>query len=125
MATHALYGSGFQTPSAFNFPLQADGAANFSAPCHYSYDNDNYKNESPLEEEESSRCHVVTTDGDNTGTHDSLAGVPSRWGMAQPEPVKIVGFHGTSHDDLQKNPAVMQYLREVLVNTSKATIVAS
>ena len=93
--------------------------------CHYSYDNDNYKNESPLEEEESSRCHVTTTDGDNTGTHDSLAGVPSRWGMAQPEPVKIVGFHGTSHDDLQKNPAVMQYLREVLVNTSKATIVAS
>jgi hypothetical protein len=113
--THAIFGSGHQTPFAFNFPLGSDHKVNFSTPCHYSYDATTGNAFYPA------RCTVNTTDGDNTGTRDSLAGVPSRWQMAQPQPVHIVEVRGVSHDDLQKSSAAMQYVREVLVNTSKRT----
>ena len=112
VTTHAIFGSGYPTPQSFEFPLGSDGKGNFSAPCHYGYGGEG-------EDEDETRCRVNTTDGDNTGTRDSLAGVPGRWKMSQSQPVHLVEVHGTSHDDVQKTEVAMNYMRAVLVNTSR------
>ena len=122
--THVIYGTGSQTPSKFAFPLKKDGTANFSAPCSYKMDatvegkrrrlQHPYPKPNPKTD-----CIVTTADGDDTGTVASLAGVPQGWAAKQTQPVHFLHLNNTGHDDTQKSPTAMTYLRAVLVNTSK------
>lgn len=117
--THVIYGTGSQTPEKFAFPLKKDGTANFSAPCHYGYDADRRQLQHGPRPDPKTECIVTTADGDDTGTVESLAGVPEGWAAKQTQPVHFLHLNNTGHDDTQKSPTAMTYLRAVLVNTSK------
>ena len=111
-----IYGLGSDTPSSFHFPLKPDGTANFSAPCHYDYQ---LAAMAEAGEDVSQRCTVATAPGDDTGTLESLVGVPQGWAKNQSEPIHFLELKNLGHDDTQKSPVAMAYLRGVLVNTSK------
>ena len=114
--THVIYGRGADTPSSFHFPLKPDGTANFSAPCHYDYE---LAAMAEAGEDVTQRCTVATAPGDDTGTLESLVGVPQGWAKNQSEPIHFLELKNLGHDDTQKSPGAMAYLRGVLVNTSK------
>ena len=131
---HVIYGTGYPTPSSFSFPPKADGTANFSAPCRYMFNNDDNEDVTALPAQGTRRlqpyppypppnpktdCIVNSTDGDGTGTVESLAAVPAAWTKKQAQPVHLIALPGLGHDDTQMSSTAMDYLREVLVNTSK------
>jgi hypothetical protein len=132
--THVIYATGSPTPSNFSFPLKADGTANFSAPCHYMFNSDENETLTAWPGQVKRRlqhhgpypppdpktdCIVTTADGDDTGTVESLAGVPKAWASKQEQPVHLIPLPGLGHDDTQRSSKAMDYLREVLANTSK------
>ena len=129
---HIIYANGSETPSHFSFPLKADGTANFSAPCHYSYDSEAAAAAAAAAADDAAgdgggrrrlqhhpypppdpktECIVSTVDGDDTGTVASLAGVPKEWATKQTQPVHLLALPGLGHDDTQKSSTAMDYLR--------------
>ena len=121
-----------QSTEAFG---SAEGAVCLSAPCRNDNENENendntaryahfkqrlrhhgpYPPPNPKTE-----CIVNTTDGDDTGTVESRGGAQA-WAAQQEQPVHLIPLPGLGHDDTQRSSQAMDYVRRVLVNTSKTS----